>query len=154
MAKCEIEISVVSGRDSCQQKPCSAVVPGPTRKERGSSDKATQTNDNFGMKTKTGQSQDLPPKHESRQNRQRGSSSVLQSLEERWSYVIISCSFMVTVLTLGFKTSLGVFYTEWEYYFDVTKTQVSWVTSLSPVVIGITSKYIFVNKQRWIRSFK
>ena len=63
-----------------------------------------------------------------------------RSLARGWSYTVITCSFLVTALTLGFKTSLGVFYVEWEYYFDVTKTEVSWVTSMSPLVIGITSK--------------
>ena len=61
-------------------------------------------------------------------------------LASGWGYVVITCSFLVTALTLGFKTSLGVFYVEWEYYFAVTKTEVSWVTSMSPLVIGITSK--------------
>ena len=61
-------------------------------------------------------------------------------LARGWGYVVITCSFLVTALTLGFKTSLGVFYVEWEYYFDATKTEVSLVTSMSPLVIGITSK--------------
>ncbi|XP_072018520.1 monocarboxylate transporter 9-like [Amphiura filiformis] len=75
------------------------------------------------------------------QDQQSSGQNSFKDSDKKWTYVIILCSFLVTVLTLGFKTSLGVFYDEWEHYFNVTKTQVSWVTSLSPMVIGITSLF-------------
>ena len=63
-----------------------------------------------------------------------------------WGWVVIFATFMVFVFTLGFKTSMGVFYVHWERHFAVPKYQVSWVTSMSPLVIGIISKYIFLSR--------
>ena len=58
-----------------------------------------------------------------------------------WGWIVIFATFMVFVFTLGFKTSMGVFYVHWERHFDVPKYKVSWVTSMSPMVIGIISEY-------------
>lgn len=58
-----------------------------------------------------------------------------------YGWIIVLVVHLVQLMGIGFLTSLGIFYIEWQKYFNSTAAQTGLVVSLTSVVMGIISRY-------------
>ena len=58
-----------------------------------------------------------------------------------YGWIIVLAVHLIELMGIGFLTSLGIFYIEWQKYFDSTAAQTGLVVSLTSVVMGIISRY-------------
>ncbi|XP_072018243.1 uncharacterized protein [Amphiura filiformis] len=56
-----------------------------------------------------------------------------------YGWVVVIAVHIIQALSMGFLTSLGIFYIEWREYFDASATRVGLAVSMSSLVLGITS---------------
>ena len=62
---------------------------------------------------------------------------------DRWCWVVVTCSFVIHVLTLGVSLSLGGLYVAWLHEFQESKAATSWVVSI--VVATMTGMGEFIH---------
>ncbi|XP_072018438.1 monocarboxylate transporter 13-like [Amphiura filiformis] len=56
-----------------------------------------------------------------------------------YGWVVVIAVHIIQALSIGFLTSLGIFFIEWREYFDASATRVGLAVSMSSLVLGITS---------------
>ena len=57
-----------------------------------------------------------------------------------WGYAIVLSNFFVMFFVFALMQSQSIFFVEWQEYFEASATEVSFLTSLSLLLLGLLSK--------------